>query len=435
MKKLTYIRGQALTFKDDPFMVGDEASIRHISDALIIIEDGKVKEFDSYDSIKHLITEGAVVKEYKDSLILPGFIDTHIHYPQTQIIGAYGKQLIDWLNNYTFIAEQQFANKDHAKNVANIFLKECLRAGTTTAAVYSTVHPQSVDAFFEEAQKYNFRMISGKVLMDRNAPPELCDTAQTGYDDSKALIEKWHGKGRLSYAITPRFAPTSTPEQLELAGALWKENPGVYMQTHVSENLGEIEWVNSLYPERKGYLDVYDHYGLVGERAIFGHAIHLTEKEWDRIHESGSAVSHCPTSNEFLGSGLFPFDKSKKVGRNCKVGLATDIGAGTSFSQLQSMNESYKVAQLSGYSLSSACAFFLATRGAAESLYLGDKIGSIEKGLEADLLVLDLKATPLIDFRMSYCKNIYEVLFILMTLGDDRATKAVYVYGDQVYGE
>ena len=435
MKNTKFIRGQALTFKDDPFMVGDEASIRFISDALLIIEEGKIKEFDKYDSLKHLVPEGAQVTEYKDSLILPGFIDTHIHYPQTQIIGAYGKQLIDWLNNYTFIAEQQFANIDHAKKVADIFLKECLRAGTTTAAVYSTVHPQSVDAFFEEAQKYNFRMITGKVLMDRNAPPELCDTAQSSYDDSKALIEKWHGKGRLSYAITPRFAPTSTPEQLELAGALWKENPGVYMQTHVSENLGEIEWVKALYPERDGYLDVYDHYGLLGKRSIYGHAIHLTEKEWDRMYETGSAVSHCPTSNEFLGSGLFPFAATKKVGRNQKVGLATDIGAGTSFSQLQSMNEAYKVGQLQGYSLSSACAFFLATRGAAESLYLSDKIGSLEKGMEADLLVLNLKATPLIDFRMSFCKDIFEVLFILMTLGDDRATKAVFVNGEKVYGE
>ena len=279
------------------------------------------------------------------------------------------------------------------------------------------------------------RMIAGKVLMNRNAPPALLDTAQSSYDDSKALIKKWHGKGRLSYAITPRFAPTSTPEQLELAGALWKEHSGVYMQTHISENKGEIEWVKELYPERKGYLDVYDHYGLVGARSIFGHGIHLTDSEWERMHETGSAVSHCPTSNEFLGSGLFPFPKAKDKKRPVRVGLATDIGAGTSFSQLQSMNESYKIAQLEGYSLSSAMAFYLATRGAAESLYLEDKIGSLEAGMEADLLVLDLKATPLIDFRMSFCQNINEVLFILMTLGDDRATKSVYIAGEKVYGK
>jgi guanine deaminase len=278
-------------------------------------------------------------------------------------------------------------------------------------------------------------MIAGKVLMDRNSPELLNDTAQSGYDDSKALIKKWHNKGRLSYAITPRFAPTSTPLQLELAGKLWSENPGTYMQTHISENLGEISWVKELFPNNKGYLDVYDQFGLLGKRAIFGHGIHLTDAEWERMYESGSAIAHCPTSNEFLGSGLFPFEKAKLKSRPVKVGLATDIGAGTSFSQLQSMNESYKIAQLSGYSLSSFCAFYLATRGAAEALYLEDKIGSLEVGMEADLVILDLKASPLIEFRMSYCKNIQEILFILMTLGDDRTTKAVYVSGELVYGK
>ena len=429
------LRGQILTFKADPFIVGDLESIHYENDGVVVLENGKVKTFGAFDSLKNTLPEGIEIKVYKDSLIIPGFIDTHIHYPQTQIIGAYGKQLIDWLNNYTFIAEQQFADLNHAKNVAKVFIQESLRAGTTTSAVYCTVHPHSVDAIFEEAEKINLRMVAGKVLMDRNAPPALNDTAQSSYDDSKALIKKWHGKGRLSYAITPRFAPTSTHKQLELAGALWKEHPGTYMQTHISENLGEIEWVKELFPERKGYLDVYDHYGLVGERAIFGHGIHLREDEWQRCYESGAAISHCPTSNEFLGSGLFPFEKAKNKNRQVRVGLATDIGAGTSFSQLQTMNESYKIAQLAGYSLSSACAFYLATRGAAHSLYLDDKIGSIAPGMEADLLVLDLKATPLIDFRMSFCKDILEVLFILMTLGDDRATKAVYVAGEKVYGE
>jgi guanine deaminase len=433
--KTKILRGQALSFKADPFIVGDQASIHYESDALIVIENGKITSFGAYENLKNSIPAGVEVEVFKDSLIMPGFIDTHIHYPQTQIIGAYGKQLIDWLNNYTFIAEQQFANFEHAQKVAKVFVQESLRAGTTTSAVYATVHPHSVDAIFEEASKFNMRMIAGKVLMDRNAPPALLDTAQSGYDDSKALIKKWHGKGRLSYAITPRFAPTSTHAQLEMAGALWKEHPGVFMQTHISENLGEIAWVNELFPERDGYLDVYDHYGLVGERALFGHGIHLTNKEWDRIHESGSSITHCPTSNEFLGSGLFPFDKAKDQSRPVRVGLATDIGAGTSFSQLQSMNESYKVAQLAGYSLSSACAFYLATKGAANALYLEDKIGSIAPGMEADLLVLDLKATPLIDFRMSFCKDIHEVLFILMTLGDDRATKAVFVAGEKVYGK
>ena len=433
--KTKILRGQALSFKADPFIVGDQASIHYESDGLIFLENGLVSAFGSYESLKDKIPADVEVKVYKDSLIIPGFVDTHVHYPQTQIIGAYGKQLIDWLNNYTFIAEQQFADYSHAEKVAKVFVQESLRAGTTTSAVFCTVHPHSVDAIFTEAQKFNLRMIAGKVLMDRNAPEALTDTAQSGYDDSKALIKKWHGKGRLSYAVTPRFAPTSTPEQLELAGALWKENPGTYMHTHISENIGEIAWVKDLFPERSNYLDVYDHYGLVGERALLAHGVHLTEEEFTKIHKTGACVCHCSTSNEFLGSGLFPFERAKDKKRPIRLGLGTDIGAGTSFSHLQTMNESYKIAQLQGYSLSSACAFYLATKGGANSLYLDDKIGSIAEGMEADLVVLDLKSTPLMDFRMSYCKDIHEVLFILMTLGDDRATKAVYVAGDKVYGE
>ena len=433
--KTKILRGQALSFKADPFIVGDQASIHYESDGLIFLENGKVKAFGSYESLKDKIPADIEVKFYKDSLIIPGFVDTHVHYPQTQIIGAFGKQLIDWLKNYTFVAEQQFAEYSHAEKVAKVFVQESLRAGTTTSAVFCTVHPHSVDAIFNEAQKYNLRMIAGKVLMDRNAPEALTDTAQSAYDDSSALIKKWHGKGRLSYAVTPRFAPTSTPEQLELAGALWSENPGTYMHTHISENIGEIAWVKDLFPERSNYLDVYDHYGLVGERALLAHGVHLTEEEFTRIHKTGACVCHCSTSNQFLGSGLFPFEKAKDKKRPIRLGLGTDIGAGTSFSHLQTMNESYKIAQLQGYSLSSACAFYLATKGGAHSLYLDDKIGSIAEGMEADLVVLDLKSTPLMDFRMSYCKDIHEVLFILMTLGDDRATKAVYVAGDKVYGE
>ena len=433
--KTKILRGQTLSFKADPFIVGDQASIHYESDALIVIVDGVIKSFGSYDSLKDSLAPGVEIEVHKDSLIIPGFVDTHVHYPQTQIIGAYGKQLIDWLNNYTFIAEQQFADYSHAQKVAKVFVDESLRAGTTTSAVFCTVHPHSVDAIFEEAQKLNLRMVAGKVLMDRNAPAPLTDTAQSSYDDSKALIKKWHGKGRLSYAVTPRFAPTSSEEQLELAGALWKESPGTYMHTHISENIGEIAWVKDLFPERSNYLDVYDHYGLVGERSLLAHGVHLTEEEFARIHKTGACVCHCSTSNEFLGSGLFPFERAKDKKRPVRVGLGTDIGAGTSFSHLQTMNESYKIAQLQGYSLSSACAFYLATKGGANSLYLDDKIGSIAEGMEADLVVLDLKSTPLMDFRMSYCKDIHEVLFILMTLGDDRATKAVYVAGEKVYGK
>ncbi len=429
------IRSSSLTFRADPFLVGTESAYHYEEDALIVIENAKIKAFGPYDSLKSTLPENTKIITYKDSLVLPGFIDTHIHYPQTQIIAAFGKQLIDWLNNYTFIAEQQFKNYDYAKMVADFFLDECLKAGTTTMMTYCTVHPESVDAFFTAAREKKMRVIAGKVLMDRNAPSELLDTAQSGYDQSKALIKKWHGKDRLSYAITPRFAPTSTREQLTSAGALWKEHPGTYMQTHVSENRGEIAWVKELFPESLDYLDVYDSFGLLGEKAVYGHGIHLSEREFQRIYDTKSSIAHCPTSNEFLGSGLFNFEMAKNKNRPVKLGLASDIGAGTSFSQLQSMNESYKIAQLSGYSLSSIHAFYLATRGAAESLSLQDKIGSIKAGYEADLIVLDLKSTPLIKFRMNQCKSIEEALFIQMMMGDDRAISAVYVAGQLAHSK
>jgi len=428
------LRGTVVSFKKNPFNVGDSQALFYEEDALLFLSNGKIEKIGPYSQLKKDLPEGISIEHFLDSIIMPGFIDTHIHYPQTQIIGAYGKQLIDWLNNYTFIAEQSFADFGHAQNVAKVFVQESLKAGTTTSSVYCTVHPHSVDALFTEASKFNLRMIAGKVLMDRNAPEGLIDTAQSAYDDSKALIQKWHNKGRLSYAITPRFAPTSSPEQMELAGSLWSENKSAYMQTHISENVDEISWVKSLFPKHKDYLDVYDSFGLVGERSIFGHGIHLTEREWMRLHESGAALSHCPTSNEFLGSGFFSFKRALEGNSPVRVGLATDIGAGTSFSQLQSMNESYKIAQLQGYSLSSVKAFYLATRGAANALYLDDKIGSIDNGFEADLVVLNCKSTSLMEFRMKYCQTIEEKLFVLMTLGDDRATKAVYVAGEKVYG-
>ena len=423
------LRGAALTFRDDPFLVGRDAAMHYEADALVVIEDGRIKAFGAYAGLKNSLEAGTPVTTYTDALILPGFIDLHVHYPQTQIIGAYGKQLIDWLNRYTFPAEQQFADVNHAREVSKLFLDECLRVGTTTAMVYGTVHAHSVEVFFDEASKRDLRMIAGKVMMDRNAPATLLDTAQTGYDQSKALLEKWQGVGRLGYAITPRFAPTSSPAQLEAAGALWREFPHVHMQTHISENTDEVAWVHELFPDRKNYLDVYDHYGLVGKRAVFGHGIHLDEAEWQRLHDAGAAVAHCPTSNEFLGSGLFRFDNAKKKSRPVRVGLGTDVGAGTCLSPLRTMGEAYKIGELCGNSLCAADAYFLATRGAAESLHIEDKIGSIAPGMEADLVVLDLKSTPLIEFRMKFCNSIDEVLAVQMTMADDRATRAVYVAG------
>ena len=427
---LTAIRGPVLTYTGDAFLEGLEATMRYEPDAIVAMTGGKITHFGPASQVRAQLPKDTVVTEYgRDTVIMAGFIDCHVHYPQTQIIGAYGGELIEWLNQYTFIAEQQFADKEHAREVARVFLKECLRAGTTSAAVYCTVHPQSVDAFFEESQKLGMRMIAGKVLMDRNAPDALTDTPQKGYDESKALIGRWHGKERLLYAVTPRFAASSTPAQMEMAGALWHEHPGTYLQSHVSENKREVAWVKELFPERDGYLDVYDHYRQLGPRSIYGHGIWLTERELQRCHETGTAIAHCPTSNQFLGSGLFDFANATKSPRPVRVGLATDIGAGTSFSMLQTLNETYKVAQLNGNALSSGHAFYLATRGTAKALYLDDKIGSVAAGMEADVVVLDLKSTPIIEYRMRTCRDIHEVLFIQMTMGDDRAVLATYIAG------
>ncbi len=432
MAKLV-IRGSILTFTDDPFQRPAEECMLYEPDGAMVIRNGLIESFGPAPEILAAIRPDTPVVQYRHSLILPGFIDCHTHYPQSQIIASHGKKLLGWLNKYTFVAEQEFRDKAYAGKVARFFLKECLRAGTTTAGVFCTVHPESVDAFFEESEKYNMRNLAGKVLMDRNAPEVLTDTPQVGYDQTKALIQKWHGRGRQLYAISPRFASTSSPEQMEMTGAVWREHPGVYLQSHISENHQEVAWVKELYPERKGYVDIYDHYGQLGPRAIFGHGVYLTEEELGRLHETGTAIAHCPTSNLFLGSGLFNLERAVNREHPVRVGLATDIGAGTSFSMLQTMNEAYKVAQLSGFPLSAPQAFYLATRGAAMALYLEDKIGSIAPGMEADLVVLDLHSTPIIDFRMQYARDIMEVLFIQMTLGDDRAIRATYVAGELLY--
>jgi guanine deaminase len=313
--------------------------------------------------------------------------------------------------------------------VADVFLDECLRNGTTTVASFCTVHAHSVDAFFEAAAARGMRTIAGKCLMDRNAPEALRDTAQRGYDESKALIARWHGKGRASYAVTPRFAISSTPEQMQMAGALWKEHSGTYLQSHVSENRAEVELARQTYPERDGYLDIYDHYGQLGPRAIYGHGIWLTEPELRRMHESGTAIAHCPTSNQFLGSGLFDLRRARQHDRPVRVGLATDVGAGTSLSMLKTMGAAYQVAQLGGGGLSAPLALYLATRGAAQALYLEDRIGSLAVGMEADLIVLNTKSTPLIDFRMQRCGSLEESLFVQMTMGDERAIAQRFVAG------
>jgi guanine deaminase len=432
--KVVAIRGPVLTYTGDAFLEGLESTLRYESDAIVAMADGKITHFGPARAVRSQLPPGIRIKEYgKDTVILAGFIDCHVHYPQTQIIGAGGAQLIDWLNKYIFVAEQQFAKKPHAREVAKVFLKECLRAGTTTSTVYCTVHPQSVEAFFEESHVLGMRMIAGKVLMDRNAPNALTDGPKQGYDESRTLIRKWHGKGRQLYAVTPRFAPSSSLEQMEMTGALWQEHKGTYLQSHVAENRGEVAWARELFPERKGYLDIYDHFKQLGPRAIYGHGIWLDEAELQRCHDTGTAIAHCPTSNLFLGSGLFNLRNAKKPERPVRVGLGTDLGAGTSFSILQTLNEAYKVAQMNGNKLSAGLAFYLATRGTAQALYLEDKIGSIAVGIEADVIVLDLKSTPIIEYRMRYCDDLEEALFIQMTMGDERAVLATYIAGELAY--
>ena len=436
--ELTAVRASILHFIDDPFYSDESKSYEYIQDGMLIIEDGKIKERGSYEELKKKY-KGVTVTDYSGKLILPGFIDTHIHYPQTEMIASYGEQIMEWLNRYTFPTESRFRDKKHAKMVASFFMDELLRNGTTTALIFATVHPESTEAIFEEALARNMRVIAGKVMMDRKGftPDSLYESARESYDNSKRLIKEWHGKGRLQYAITPRFAITSTDEQLRLAGELKKEFPDVYLHTHLSENIKEIETVASLFPNSKGYLDVYDRYGLVTPKSIFAHGVHLTGSEMKRLSEAKSAIAFCPTSNLFLGSGLFRLHNAKSRETPINVGLGTDVGAGTSFSIIQTANEAYKVAQLQNDKLSAFRALFLATLGGARALSIDDKVGNFAPGREADFIVLDYSSTPLQAFRNKLpdtkAKNLHDKLFALMILGDDRAVVATYVYGRLLY--
>lgn len=418
-------RSQILHFQSQDELI-------HLNDGALLIDDekGEVLTLGEADDVisNH---PGVAITCYENKLIMPGFIDSHVHFPQVDVIASYGAQLLDWLNNYTFPTEISFEDNDKSSQTAHFFLNELFKNGTTTALVFATVHKNSVDAFFNASQYYNSRMICGKVMMDRNAPDDLCDTPQSSFDDSQELINRWHENGRQLYAVTPRFAITSTPEQLEKAGQLLKDNPSVYMQTHLSENEDEINFVKELFPERKSYLDVYDYYGLLGPKSIFAHGVHLEHKDFERLGETQSGIAFCPTSNLFLGSGLF--DLQQAQAHNVPVSIASDVGGGTSFSMLQTLNEAYKVCQMKGYSLQARQAFYMLTLGNAKALSLDDKIGNFEKGKEADFIVMDLNCTQLISRKISVCKTIDEILFSLMILGDDRAISETFVAGKSVY--
>lgn len=427
------LRGAVIDFRDDPFLVDPSAAFHHEPDGLVICADGRIQAVGPYAALAHRLPPGTVPVHYPDALICAGFIDAHVHYVQTGIIGAYGDCLLDWLEDYTFVAEQSFADPARASAMAEVFCDELLRNGTTSAAVFCAVYPASVDALFEASERRGMRMVAGKVLMDRNAPAELLDTPQRAYDESTALIDRWHGRGRALYAITPRFAPTSSEAELDAAGSLRRAHPGTYVQSHLSECADEVAWVRELFPERSDYLDVYAHHGLAGRGSIFAHGVHLTDDEWARLHETGTALAHCPTSNLFLGSGLFDLAAAKDPRRPIEVALGTDVGAGTSFSMLTTMNEAYKVAALRGTHVRAVKAFYLATLGAARALGLADRIGTLAPGSEADIVVLDPGATPLMAFRTDRSASIEETMFLLMVMGDDRAIRATYVGGRLAY--
>ncbi len=429
---ITVVRGRFLDIQNIVSHASEIAEqVRYIEDGVLITEQGKIRWFGPWDAAQDHLPTDVEIQHYPEHLIIPGMIDTHIHFPQTEMVGAYGEQLLSWLNTYTFPTEIQFKDKAYAQEIAKFFVNELLKNGTTTALVFCTVHPESVDALFEAAEQHQMRLIAGKVMMDRHAPEALCDSAESAYVDSKTLIQKWHGQGRALYAITPRFAPTSTPEQLERAGQLKAEFPDVYVHTHLNENKDEIAWVKDLFPHQNGYLDVYHHYGLTGQRSVFAHCVHLEDTEWKCMHDTNSAISFCPTSNLFLGSGLFPLKKTWD--QQVKVGLGTDIGAGTSFSLLQTVNEAYKVQQLQGDKLSAYESLYHATLGGAKALDLDDKLGNFTVGKEADFVVLDLKATALQQLRQSRAKSIEDSLFALFTMGDDRNIEATYIYGKKAY--
>lgn len=422
----TLLRGRVLTFHHEPAGPDDTDAYSYIEDGAVLIHDGLIVATGHYDDVA-IDAGDATQVDHRPCLLMAGFIDTHIHFPQVQIVASWGSQLLDWLNGYTFPAEAEYVDAQHARAMAGRFCNLLTDHGTTTAVAFCSVHASSAEALFAEANDRGMRMIAGKTMMDRNAPDAVLDTPQSGYDDSKALIARWHGKGRASYAITPRFAITSTPAQLEMTGALAAEHPDCYIQTHLSENHDEIAFTATLYPDARDYLDVYEGYGLLGPRTLLGHAIHLKDREIGAIAGNGAHPVFCPTSNLFLGSGLF--DDAGLRARGIQNGIATDIGAGTSYSMLQTLNEGYKILQLQDQKLHTLRAFHWITRGNAEVLGLAEKIGTLDAGTEADIVVINPRATAAMEVRMDRVETLSDELFVIQMMGDDRAIAQTYVAG------
>lgn len=433
MSDARVLRGPLLSFNDDPGEGDTPAagSVLHIEDGALWLEGGRIRAVGAHAEIAPRLPAGITQVDYRDKLMMPGFIDSHVHYVQLDIMASYGRQLLDWLNEYTFPEECRFAERAHADNVAEAFLDETLRVGTTTAQVFCTSHPGSVDSFFTAAQRRGLRMLAGKVLMDRHAPQALTDTALGGARDSERLIADWHGKGRLSYSLTPRFAPTSSREQLDAVGGVLRNAPDVYLQTHLSENSGEVDWVAELFPEAHDYLDVYERHGLVGPRSTFAHGIHLSMDERRRLAAAGASVAFCPTSNLYLGSGLFDRHACREAG--LAISLASDVGAGTDLSGFATLKAAYQVGQLLDQPLTAWQGFYRLTLGNARALHLDEYIGRFREGAEADLVVLDPQATPLLSRRTARTETLAERLFALMILGDDRAVHATWANGRCVH--
>ena len=428
------VRGSILHFLQDPAQYPDAEAFQYLDDGFLWLADGKVQATGAWQNLGDIPASVRDVAQWADHsghLVLPGLIDTHMHYVQAGMIGSFGCRLLDWLNDYTFPAEAAFADPEVAHVTAGFVLDRLLAHGTTTASVFGSVHPQSVDAFMAEAERRGLRMLCGKAMMDRYCPPEVRDTAEQSGVQSADLISRWHGKGRLRYTVTPRFAPTSTPEQLTIAGELYRSRPDLHVQSHLAENDKEVAWVAELFPQQRDYLDVYEHFGLTGPRTIYGHCIHLTAREQAAMAASGTAAAFCPTSNLFLGSGMFDYQSTTAAG--VRVGLATDVGGGTSLSMIRTLADSYKVSQARHQPLSPLRGWYLATLGGARALYLDEFIGNFAPGREGDFIVLKLDATPELAFRMERTRTLAERLFALTTLGDERCVAATYIMGRRVH--
>jgi len=401
-----------------------------LEDGLLVVLDGKVKALGPYEDLKEEWSRRVHIIDERAKLLLPGFVDAHIHGVQTEVMASYGADLMQWLENYTFPYESQFSDPEFAQKASRFFFKQLLKNGTTTAAIYSSVHQTSIEAIMEEALRLNMRIQAGKTHMDRNAPPELCERTNETFEIGEALIRKYEGKGRLNYILTPRFAITSTAEQLEQLQLLKKKYPELGVQTHISENFEEIDSTQKLFPERKDYLEVYEHYDLVGKNTLLGHGIHFSEEEWMRLKEKQASLVHCPSSNLFLGSGLFDLKKAWEM--DIPLALGCDVGGGTSFSMLRTAAAAYQVAALRGYKATALQLFYLLTLGGAKAMGLDDKIGNFELGKEADFVLVDTSKGELVNERLKACKSLEEKLFALIILGDDRLIDSVYLMGEKI---